>query len=334
MKNTFYISIAVALTFAAYGCSSSDKEDNGADSAKAPTPTPAPVVEKDSVADTVPAQKNIPFHVKQYGEKKGDNVLDMEYPVSGNPELLGSVRNWMNEQLTDTYRGNLDDADAFFRHYVARMGEDEEFYDEGVYTYDNFKVGYVNDCIVTYDYTSYIYEGGEHEDGGTYGITFLQSDGSIFNRDCITSYKDLHPLIIEGLKEYFKVATDDELKDHLFSSNSLNRLSPPGRDPWLNEDGVVFSYVPYEIAPFDAGSPHFTIPYAEIEPFLTPHGKRFIKGKDRIDDFRDRNDDGNILKETLPEHRVEPEKPAETLPLKPEAPSSSGTEGENEVPEE
>lgn len=288
MKKLLFPLFAAGLIMTA-SCSS-DKDENR-QAAEAET------VDKDSdsqAEDSVATLANIPFHVKKYGEKKGDNVLDVEYPVSGNPELLDSVRTWMNEQLTDTYRGNLADAEAFFRHYVARMGEDPEFYDEGIYTYDDFRVGYVNDCIVTYDYTSYVSEGGAHDDGGTYGITFLQSDGSVFNRDCITSYKALHPFIIAGLKKYFDVTSDEELKERLITSAPIERLSPPGRDPWLTEEGIVFSYVPYEIAPYSAGSPHFTISYADIEPYLTPHGKRFIQGKEKKEDFRDLPDNKDV----------------------------------------
>lgn len=300
MKKRLLPLSAAALLFA--GACSSDKEEDKTHRSDSQPPVKEEVGDS-SASDSIPTLANIPFQVKKYGEKKGDNVLDMEYPVSGNPELLDSVRTWMNEQLTDTYRGNLADAEAFFRHYVAQMGEDPELYDEGVYTHDDFRVGYVNDCIVTYDYTSFVSEGGAHDDGATYGITFLQSDGSVFNRDCITSYKALHPFIIEGLKKYFGVSTDEELKQQLITSSPLERLSPPGRNPWLDENGVVFSYIPYEIAPFSAGSPSFTIPYEDIEPYLTPHGKRFIQGKERIDNFRelpDENINNNELeKDTL-----------------------------------
>lgn len=271
-KHLPFLIPAGLILFAA--CDSSDKQQGNAagDSAK-----PAPEIKEAAVADSAPRHRaNIPFEVKRYGEKKGDNELDLDYPISGNPALLDSIRAWLSGQLMDTYHGNFDDSEAFFRHYADQMGEDPEFYDEGVYTRDDFRLSYINDCIVTYDYSSFIYEGGAHEDGGTYGVTFLQEDGSIFNKECFHSYKSLRSLFIAGLKRYFGVETDEELKEQLVPHASLEKLAPPGRDPWIEKDGVVFSYTPYEIAPFSAGSPNFTIPYAEIEAFLTPHGKQFF----------------------------------------------------------
>ena len=227
-------------------------------------------------ADTVTAAVNIPFKVKNFEKKRGNNELEIDYPISGNPELVDSVRVWMSQQLTGTYDGNLADADTFFRHYSAQLGEDPDLNEYGGFTQDEFDLEYVNDYIVTYAYTSYIYEGGAHGMGGTYGTTFLQSDGQIFSKDCFSSYRALQPLFVEGLKRYFKVTTDEELLNCLLGVSSLSRLSPPGMNPWVEEEGVVFSYTPYEIAPYSAGSPRFTIPLAKIEPYLTPRGRLFF----------------------------------------------------------
>lgn len=41
----------------------------------------------------------------------------------------------------------------------------------------------------------------------------------------------------------------------------------------LSENGVVFSFQPYEISCFAAGTFHFTIPYERLKPYLTDRAK-------------------------------------------------------------
>ena len=268
-KHYLIFSAAAALILS--GCSSSTKSSD-ADSS-------APAVSSDSTqapdSAALPTVQNIPFEVKKMEKKKGENELEIEYPVNGNPALVESVRKWINERLGDSYKGDMNNADAFFRHYASKLGS-EEFDEFGGYTIDSFDLEFTNDYIVTYEYASYQYEGGAHGDGGEYGTTFLQSSGEIFSKKCFTSYKDLHNLFIEGLKRYFNVKTDKELADNLNISGSLSSLAPPAMEPWIEKDGVAFSYTPYEIAPFAAGCPHFTIPYSQIEPYLTDEGKAFF----------------------------------------------------------
>ena len=44
-------------------------------------------------------------------------------------------------------------------------------------------------------------------------------------------------------------------------------------NPALSDEGVVFSYQPYEIAGFAAGMYHFTIPYNLLRDYLTDEAK-------------------------------------------------------------
>jgi hypothetical protein len=47
--------------------------------------------------------------------------------------------------------------------------------------------------------------------------------------------------------------------------------------PGLSENGMVFSYQPYEISCFAAGTFHFTIPYERLVPYLTARAKWCLK---------------------------------------------------------
>jgi len=44
----------------------------------------------------------------------------------------------------------------------------------------------------------------------------------------------------------------------------------------LTEEGVLFTYVPYEIASYAAGTITFIIPYKSISPYLTEEVRRLV----------------------------------------------------------
>lgn len=269
-KRVFLLLYATALIL--LGSCSGDSGKTGNDTLPSPVNTDTLSIP----ADTSEASTNIPFETKKFERKQGKNILEIEYPVSGNPLLLDKVRSWISISLADTYRGDLNNADAFFRHYAGQLGDDPDLEEVGGYTQDRFTVKYINDLIVTYKYTSYLNEGGPNGEQTTQGITFLQSDGEEFSKKCFTSYQSLHNLMVEGLKQYFNSKTDAELLSHLSGISSVAAIPAPALDPWIDEKGVVFTYTQYEIAPANAGTPHFTLPYSSIKSYLTDRGKAFF----------------------------------------------------------
>lgn len=251
-------------------CSSSEKKQ------EADTITDESAVIANEKPESVHPEHNISFKIQTFEEKKGDNELKIEYPVEGNPGLLLGIREWINEQITGSYRGDLDNAEGFFRYYANRLGTDPDLAEYGGFTKDEFDLEYLDEYLVTYNHISYEYLGGAHGSGGAYGTSFLQSDGTIFTKDCFTSYEPLHEFFIQGLKRYFKVENNSELMECLLNVKALGALPAPAMHPWVVEEGVMFSYTPYEIAPYSAGSPHFVIPVDDLKPFLSERGKRFF----------------------------------------------------------
>ena len=47
-------------------------------------------------------------------------------------------------------------------------------------------------------------------------------------------------------------------------------------DGALTNDGVVFSFQPYEIDCWAAGAYHFIVPYKKLQPYLTPKVKELL----------------------------------------------------------
>lgn len=217
------------------------------------------------------------LHVEDYQAERGENVFALQFPSEGNPKLLDSIRNWMNQTLGGGYSGNLADGKQFFDFYAKDLVYDTELDEYGGFNNEVITLDYQNDRVVTFTETIYVYMGGAHGMGAKLGQTFLKTDGTRFTRDCFTSEKALMPLIISGLKKYFEVKTDKELLQELqLPENDLEKLPFPTFDPYITEAGIVFSYPVYDIAPYSAGQPTLTLSPSEIAPYLNSTGKRFF----------------------------------------------------------
>lgn len=143
---------------------------------------------------------------------------------------------------------------------------------------------YETDRTVTFTASSYSYMGGAHGMGTNIGKTFRKSDGRRFCVEmmCNVNTDEFRNMIKERLRTYFKengenVTTDDELAEMLITESGLDFLPLPQYDPYLTKDGVKFVYQQYEIAPYAAGLPSFTIPYDKVWPYLTQEGRNMIE---------------------------------------------------------
>lgn len=81
----------------------------------------------------------------------------------------------------------------------------------------------------------------------------------------------MQPLLREGLATYLRdngaeTTIDDLLKSDTFISDG--QIPLPSTNPYLTADGVKFVYQEYEIGPYAIGTPTFTIPLKDIQPFI------------------------------------------------------------------
>ena len=90
-----------------------------------------------------------------------------------------------------------------------------------------------------------------------------------------TESSDFHRLVVDGLKSYFnEIGNDGDLDEWLLVPSA--EITVPSATPFLTKEGVCFIFGAYEIAPFAAGMPEFTVPYDKIRPFLTKEALRLI----------------------------------------------------------
>ena len=137
------------------------------------------------------------------------------------------------------------------------------------------------DQYVVFTSQDYVYLGGAH--GGVIGrggLTFDKKDGALVEKmldpNCLDA---IQPLLRKGLTQFFAAdgdmeITQEELDNYLFLESGV--IPFPAWTPYPSEDGLVFTYQQYEIAAYAAGMPEFTIPYADILPYLTPEAKALV----------------------------------------------------------
>ncbi len=225
-------------------------------------------------------------------EKSHEVKIYADYPTAGNTILTGAIAEYVSEAMGGTYEGNLGNGDSLVAHYgndiakrLKEEYEDVESSSNAPYAY-SMEIRKENETgkTVTYTALGYSYTGGAHGMSTKRGTTFRKTDGRRFGTDMMrnTDTEEFRKMIKEGLRTYFKAngeepADDEQLKQMLLTENSVDFLPLPQAAPYLTEDGVTFIYQQYEIAPYAAGMPTFTIPYDKIKPYLTVTGQGMIE---------------------------------------------------------
>ena len=114
--------------------------------------------------------------------------------------------------------------------------------------------------IISISITSYVNTGGAH---GILNIIFLNFESAtgkqISNKNLFTD--------IENLEEIVKTHLNEAIRKKdvvVFEPTDFELPTSIG----YSEDGVVFLYNTFQIAPYSSGIIEFTIPYQEIKPYL------------------------------------------------------------------
>lgn len=223
--------------------------------------------------------------------------MDVAYAADGNSALVDSVNRWIAMQLamspivttdsvkTPDYTGITDGPELLLTAGKDLMKRSKADFEE--YARDSFAVNYEFDwnirpvCdstrFVTYASSTYTYLGGAHGSSGYTPATFDKTDGHIYGWDMINpdSVPALRRLIAQYLlTDFFKVPSYADIRDGLFVDPDTMPL--PATPPGFVKNGVDFTYMQYEIAPYATGMPDCVIPYPVIRPMLTPRASALL----------------------------------------------------------
>ncbi len=208
---------------------------------------------------------------------------------------MASLGSYEEPHVIRPYDGNPDDILALLSHYGSHefnfleelaIDDDEERskYSDFHPAWDcSFSVSLISESrsYVVFDSRSYLYMGGAH--GGVTGagqLTYSKTDGRLVESfllpDCV---EPLQPALKEGLLSYFAddgYETADDMMEFLFLGED-SIITLPAWAPYPTSEGLVFTYQQYEIAPYAAGMPSFTVPYAKLKKYMTDEARRLCR---------------------------------------------------------
>ena len=206
-------------------------------------------------------------------------------PCYADRQVNEAIFEQISEMLGGSYEGSYADVDSMARHYLAtymrEMGEERADFDAEMGFERSLTVErtYETNQFVTINVQMYQYSGGAH--GGTlcYGLTFRKSDGRRMGMNVLNNLvgdEEWTSMQKEGLMEYFDVKTDSALQDCLLDVETY-LIPNPQYEPYLSEKGMEFVYQQYEIAPYAAGLPSYTVPYNRLGKYLNTTGRQLFE---------------------------------------------------------
>jgi len=136
--------------------------------------------------------------------------------------------------------------------------------------YEDFNVTYNQDCVLSLYFDQYEYTGGAH------GMTIRSSDTWDLQRskkmvlsDLFEKEQDYNAYVIAQINQQIAedIASGDDMYFEDYQHLVVNNFKP--NNFYLTEEGAVFYYQHYDIAPYAAGIRTFLIPYSPdgiVEP--------------------------------------------------------------------
>lgn len=191
---------------------------------------------------------------------------------------------WKNRSK---YQGSIDDRVAVY-NYLANdfindakpyIENDGDWWERRYYSSLSLRAKYSNGRFVTYQMATNMTLNGAH---GYYTVQMVSYDPIhsrlidwiyIFKPGSVGQVVKLLERIAEADAEYVDWNASIYRYTYHISEEWYDAEETFLPNPALTDEGVVFSYQPYEIACFAAGMYHFTIPYNQLKDFLTDEAK-------------------------------------------------------------
>ena len=208
--------------------------------------------------------------------------------ISGPDTLLVSPHfaayYWKNRSK---YQGPIDDRVAVYDYMASyfmndakpHIENDGDWWERRYYSSLSLRAKYSNGRFVTYQMATNMTLNGAH---GYYTVQMVSYD-PIHSRPIDWNYIFKPGSVGQVVRILERIAEADP--EYMSWNANIYRYTYHKDEEWydaeetflpnpaLTDEGVVFSYQPYEIACFAAGMYHFTIPYSQLQDFLTDEAK-------------------------------------------------------------
>ena len=173
--------------------------------------------------------------------------------ADGSTDVVEACKTWV-EQMENSYSGeggeDVDEEDAWMYNFeVSRSGE--------------FNLACKSRHLQTFTGTDYDYTGGAHGYTGIGHDVFDMTTGEIVTEAdlFVEDYEEaVADLLAASLEVY--LADMDEDPDMMFS------MPEPNGNFAVSEEGITWTYNPYEIAPYSMGIIDLTVTWEDLKPYL------------------------------------------------------------------
>lgn len=235
------------------------------------------------------------------------SIIRVDYPTDTS-DMASNVRKVLNQKLADAclaagnedgsksykaYVGDLSNGKAVIEkyckdnfNYLKGQMDDIKREDPRANIFMNYELNLTKkaetDKYITYNCFSYAYLAGAHGSSFDQSFNIVKATGKLLTESVdTTQVKKLQSILRKGIISYLNKYNkedpvyDKNLNEYLFIENGIIPL--PAHTPCLTKDGVHFTYQQYEIGPYAMGVVEFTIPYAEMKPYLTAEAAKLIQ---------------------------------------------------------
>lgn len=276
-RNIIRVALAVALIAGIAGNADAAKKRTKG-KAKARTTAAAPAVTK---GETKSYGDNL--STQMFKIKKGESVIEVEYPVAGDPAIVGAIRKMIADAVAGTYKndnfvpysGPLDTPDDFMKKTIRGYASKGSYGSDKSTIEQTVKVIYSNGNVVTYSNEGYEYSGGAHGMPWSVGTSYLLSDGTKLTGDLLPGISTMRSYLVDALAREAQISPY-EFDDVFFvKSNELG--FPGGTNPYITSDGLTYRYSAYEIGPYAMGMPEAVIPFSAARSLVAGKAAEFLK---------------------------------------------------------
>lgn len=130
---------------------------------------------------------------------------------------------------------------------------------------------YLDDKILSYSYERYAYMGGAHGNSSRLFYNFdLNNSRLLHEKDLfIDNYEDLLTQLIKQqiVEDNAEMESVADLNEFHFFEDQIK----PNNNFYVNGDGLVYVYNPYDIAPYSTGQTEVALTFERLRPILRPN---------------------------------------------------------------
>lgn len=219
--------------------------------------------------------------------------ISLQYIKTPHNEASDLINKTISKKLFDKENDLEKQSKVFAKQYrdryiadIAPLYAQEEAgsHVEGWYNYSYKADGkFANGCfgVLNYLIQTNEYEGGAHSIPMCIYLNFDKNSGALLTADSIYAEgyeKKLNELLLDALMKKLHISKIQELKKLGYLSTTS--IYPPDNF-LLKEEGILYYYNVYEIAPYALGATQLTISYSDLDDILR-------------DDFKDKYSDSSI----------------------------------------